>query len=728
MECESEICTSGALGTKTVTAPEAQEGATTEPVSSRASRVLETCYGTDIHTSGMNRTMSDWNLSKFVKLPSNVLKYCQQQIPGVTSPMMYFGMTNSMFCWHAEDNDLNSISYLHSGSPKTWYGVPAENAGAFEAAFRAHTAGQMESHPDLLYAKAIMRPTPSELTKITGVKVTRALQEEGEFVITFPRAYHAGFSHGCNIGEAVNFATSGWIPYGRRAINRYRVLPVVKRSVIQHEQLLFELAGATQAGPIVLTQVRAELRHVRDEYSAKVKELEENGLTVTPVLPDSKFIDFLGVPCELCSHSCHVGAIAVPSADGSHQFMCLHHHEHLPADRKHEAVLLMWKTVDDLDEYISRIDDFFARGGANGPTDDRRCDVCMRGGNLLGPYSSEMFYAHEHCILWSKRIVVGSNGVLQPRSVGAAVRRGLQLRCGSCDGFGATLDCAGKAKGGCKGTYHFECANASKKIALDMVEYKCYCANHARGRPAVDFQRVKIAPGEYIDMSAVDESSSSDEDGVSPRAAAKKGKSGRKRAGLGTKKKGKHATMNGGGSNKKKITKKASSPKTAKPPAKPPLGNGVPNQKRAYSSESSTGLPGGGGGGVTDGGGGGSLSGGYLNAGAAPSDEQSPKRARGNRASFELGSVVWAKFDAFPFWPALMSDMTAADIELHVLVKFFESADYSWIPKDNVAAYKPGTAAPDGGRGAEINADSQYRQAIREAQAYLDSRSGFSGE
>jgi hypothetical protein len=50
-----------------------------------------------------------------------------------------------------------------------------------------------------------------------GVKVTRITQQVGEFMITFPGGYHAGFNHGLNCAEATNFATSRWIEIGKHA-------------------------------------------------------------------------------------------------------------------------------------------------------------------------------------------------------------------------------------------------------------------------------------------------------------------------------------------------------------------------------------------------------------------------------------------------------------------------------------------------------------------------------
>ena len=50
-----------------------------------------------------------------------------------------------------------------------------------------------------------------------GIPVFHTVQKQGEFVVTFPRAYHAGFSHGFCIGEAANFACGDWPLYALTA-------------------------------------------------------------------------------------------------------------------------------------------------------------------------------------------------------------------------------------------------------------------------------------------------------------------------------------------------------------------------------------------------------------------------------------------------------------------------------------------------------------------------------
>lgn len=64
----------------------------------------------------------------------------------------------------------------------------------------------------------------------------RVVQAPGEFVITFPRAYHGGFSNGFCVGEAVNFSIGDWFPFGLEAAQRYRRLG--RLPVLAHDELL----------------------------------------------------------------------------------------------------------------------------------------------------------------------------------------------------------------------------------------------------------------------------------------------------------------------------------------------------------------------------------------------------------------------------------------------------------------------------------------------------------
>lgn len=43
------------------------------------------------------------------------------------------------------------------------------------------------------------------------------VQEAGNFIITFPYGYHAGFNQGLNCAESTNFASLRWIEFGKKA-------------------------------------------------------------------------------------------------------------------------------------------------------------------------------------------------------------------------------------------------------------------------------------------------------------------------------------------------------------------------------------------------------------------------------------------------------------------------------------------------------------------------------
>ncbi|CAL1389758.1 unnamed protein product [Linum trigynum] len=221
----------------------------------KATEEIEVLYGADLETgvfgSGFPKmsgevgsavqdqySKSGWNLNNFPRLSGSVLSYESGDITGVLVPWLYIGMCFSSFCWHVEDHHLYSLNYLHWGAPKMWYGVPGKDAVKLEEAMRKHLPDLFDEQPDLLH-KLVTQLSPSIL-KSEGVPVYRCAQNAGEFVLTFPRAYHAGFNSGFNCAEAVNVAPVDWLPHGQIAVELYR--DQGRRTSISHDKLLLGAA------------------------------------------------------------------------------------------------------------------------------------------------------------------------------------------------------------------------------------------------------------------------------------------------------------------------------------------------------------------------------------------------------------------------------------------------------------------------------------------------------
>ncbi|KAL8196327.1 hypothetical protein R6Q57_025327 [Mikania cordata] len=204
-------------------------------------------YACDVDGSAFSSSPTDqlasskWNLKKVSRLSRSTLRLLETTIPGVTEPMLYIGMLFSMFAWHVEDHYLYSMNYHHCGAAKTWYGVPGHAALDFEKLVRQKvypdgilSADGEDGAFDVLLGKTTLFP-PSILSQY-NVPVYKAVQKPGEFVITFPRAYHAGFNHGFNCSEAVNFAMGDWFLLGSIASHRYALLN--RTPLLPYEELL----------------------------------------------------------------------------------------------------------------------------------------------------------------------------------------------------------------------------------------------------------------------------------------------------------------------------------------------------------------------------------------------------------------------------------------------------------------------------------------------------------
>ncbi|KIW29756.1 uncharacterized protein PV07_05545 [Cladophialophora immunda] len=214
---------------------------------------VEVEYGADIHStthgSGFPTveknplnpySKSPWNLNVMPFLEESLFRHIKGDISGMTVPWLYVGMCFSTFCWHNEDHYAYSANYQHFGATKTWYGIPGKDAYRFEDAMRKAVPELFETQPDLLFQLVTILP-PHQLRK-AGVEVYALDQRAGQFVITFPQAYHAGFNHGFNFNEAVNFAPADWEEFGELGVQRLQEFR--RQPCFSHDELLFTAAAS----------------------------------------------------------------------------------------------------------------------------------------------------------------------------------------------------------------------------------------------------------------------------------------------------------------------------------------------------------------------------------------------------------------------------------------------------------------------------------------------------
>ncbi|XP_049729453.1 lysine-specific demethylase 5C-like isoform X3 [Elephas maximus indicus] len=324
-------------------------------------------YGADIHSkefgsgfpvSNRKRNLSPeeqdyatsgWNLNVMPVLEQSVLCHINADISGMKVPWLYVGMVFSAFCWHIEDHWSYSINYLHWGEPKTWYGVPSLAAEHLEEVMKRLTPELFDSQPDLLH-QLVTLMNPNTLMS-HGVPVVRTNQCAGEFVITFPRAYHSGFNQGYNFAEAVNFCTADWLPAGRQCIEHYRRLR--RYCVFSHEELICKMAAFPEKLDLNLAvAVHKEMFIMVQEERRLRKALLEKGITEAEreafeLLPDDER------QCIKCKTTCFLSALACYDCpDG---LVCLSHINDLCKCPSSRQYLRYRYTLDELPAMLHKL-------------------------------------------------------------------------------------------------------------------------------------------------------------------------------------------------------------------------------------------------------------------------------------------------------------------------------------------------------------------------------------
>jgi len=147
-----------------------------------------------------------------------------------------------------------------------------------------------------------------------GIPVVTALQKAGQFIITSPRAYHAGFNTGFNIAESVNFALENWLPFCLQACQEYRFQRV---AAFPYEEFVLQAAKNPDTETIARMLLHQINNIIHKEKQNQLKIYKE-GIRQYICLQDIPY-----KPCTACGYDCFISGIVCNSHLG--QVACLEH-------------------------------------------------------------------------------------------------------------------------------------------------------------------------------------------------------------------------------------------------------------------------------------------------------------------------------------------------------------------------------------------------------------------
>ncbi|KAF9466696.1 JmjC domain, hydroxylase-domain-containing protein [Collybia nuda] len=408
-------------------------------------------YGADSQGSLYTDETTSWNVAHLPSTLSRILPSSDQGLPGVNTPYLYFGMWRATFAWHVEDMDLFSINYIHFGAPKFWYAIPQSRAAGMEGTMRGYFPKDTSNCPQFLRHKSFLA-SPTLLAQ-SACRPNHLVQHSGEFVITFPRGYHAGFNLGFNCAESVNFALDSWLELGRNA----KACECISDSVrIDVDQLLMDRAMEAANPPKPQKQKRSASKKENENKDTKSKLPRKRKSEVTEDAPKAKKLKIKVSPPKGAPSSSHAQNPAKPQPKLSITLKL----GPRPTEPEFYPCCLCISTNR---EGLLRVYD---------PPVGRK-DAEEATGN------PKEWCAHEYCAsvvpeTWVDEIEIGNSGFKEKVVFGVdgIVKDRWHLKCSACTksrpkAHGAPIQCT---KGKCPKAFHVSCAKDGTDIVFTVLK------------------------------------------------------------------------------------------------------------------------------------------------------------------------------------------------------------------------------------------------------------------
>ncbi|XP_053995010.1 protein Jumonji [Hylaeus volcanicus] len=303
-----------------------------------------------------------WNLKVLTNNAGSVLR-ALGPLMGVTVPTLHVGMLFSACCWYRDPHGLPWIEYLHTGAKKIWYGIPDEHNNNFREALSKMVPRYCKNKTIWLPSDTAM--VPPELLVSNGVSLCQTVQEPGQYIIVFPKAFTSSICTGYVVSESVYFAQPSWLETAEQVFKD--IQDSCEPSIFSFERLLFNIINDSRSHVEVMKQILPSVIKIREKEINYRKQLESVGLTNTErlPLPDSgkrkkgKKVkeDDGDFECETCRANLFVSLVNNSQDDSVY---CLPHALQL-LNKKKQALkhytLMYTYNEDELDDLIHKLEE-----------------------------------------------------------------------------------------------------------------------------------------------------------------------------------------------------------------------------------------------------------------------------------------------------------------------------------------------------------------------------------
>lgn len=150
-------------------------------------------------------------------------------------------MLYSACCWYRDPHGLPWIEYLHTGANKIWYldhcsvfcgvihgsvyslliattdfryGISNDHSEQFREAMLLLVPRYCKDKKIWLPSDTVMIPPP--LLTSHNIPLSRVVQQPGQFIVVFPKAFTSSISTGYLVSESVYFAHASWLNTGKQ--------------------------------------------------------------------------------------------------------------------------------------------------------------------------------------------------------------------------------------------------------------------------------------------------------------------------------------------------------------------------------------------------------------------------------------------------------------------------------------------------------------------------------